>query len=161
MNAFRRFGCRYVELISDEPLSDVKVSLRSVVYPVQRLEYPESLTLKEEKIYDACVYTLECCMHEHYEDCPWREQALYTMDSRNQMLAGYYAFRETLFPKANLELISEDDRPDGLLSICYPIKRDFAIPSFSLHFITECEEYLRYSGDLEFIHGIKRSCKTV
>ena len=154
MNAFRRFGCRYVELVSDEPLSDVRVSLRSVVYPVARREYPESLTLLEEKIYDACVYTLECCMHEHYEDCPWREQALYTMDSRNQMLAGYYAFGETLFPKANLELISEDDRPDGLLSICYPILRDFAIPSFSLHFVTECEEYLGYSGDEEFIRRI-------
>jgi len=154
MNAFRRFGCRYIELISDEPLSDVEVSLRSVIYPLERLEYPENLTLTEEKIYEACVYTLECCMHEHYEDCPWREQALYTMDSRNQMLAGYYAFGETLFPKANLELIAEDDRPDGLLSICYPIKRNMAIPSFSLHFITECEEYLRYSGDEEFIRRI-------
>lgn len=154
MNAFRRFGCRYVELISDEPLSDVEVSLRSVVYPVSEREAPESLTLSEEKIYKACVYTLKCCMHEHYEDCPWREQALYTMDSRNQMLAGYYAFGEYMFPKANLELISEDDRPDGLLSICYPIKRDFAIPSFSLHFITECEEYLRYSGDDNFIRSI-------
>ena len=154
MNAFRRCGCRYVELISDEPLEDVEVSLRNVVYPVVRREYPESLTLLEDKIYDACVYTLECCMHEHYEDCPWREQALYTMDSRNQMLAGYYAFGETLFPKSSLELISEDDRPDGLLAICYPIKRDFAIPSFSLHFVTECEEYLRYSGDEEFIRRI-------
>ena len=154
MNAFRRFGCRYIELISDEPLSDVEVSLRSVVYPVTRLEYPENLTLTEERIYDVCVYTLECCMHEHYEDCPWREQALYTMDSRNQMLAGYYAFGETLFPKACLELISEDDRPDGLLSICYPIKRNMAIPSFSLHFITECEEYLMYSADEEFIRRI-------
>ena len=154
MNAFRRCGCRYIELISDEPLTDVQVSLRSVIYPVKRLEAPENLTLLESRIYDACVYTLECCMHEHYEDCPWREQALYTMDSRNQMLAGYYAFGETRFPKANLELISEDDRPDGLLSICYPIKRDSAIPSFSLHFITECEEYLRYSGDEDFIRKI-------
>ena len=154
MNAFRRFGCRYIELISDEPLSDVEVSLHSVIYPLERLEYPENLTLTEEKIYDACVYTLECCMHEHYEDCPWREQALYTMDSRNQMLAGYYAFGETLFPKANLELISEDDRPDGLLSICYPIKRNMAIPSFSLYFIIECEEYLRYSHDKVFIQKI-------
>ena len=154
MNAFRRFGCRYIELITDEPLEDVEISLRSVVYPTERREYPESLTLTEQRIYEACVYTLECCMHEHYEDCPWREQALYTMDSRNQMLAGYYAFGETLFPKACLELIAEDDRPDGLLSICYPIKRDMAIPSFSLHFITECEEYLRYSGDSEFIRRI-------
>ena len=154
MNAFRRFGCRYVELISDEPLADVTMSLRSVVYPLTEREAPESLTLTEQRIYDACVYTLKCCMHEHYEDCPWREQALYTMDSRNQMLAGYYAFGEYTFPKANLQLISEDDRPDGLLSICYPIKRDFAIPSFSLHFITECEEYLRYSGDVDFIRSI-------
>ena len=154
MNAFRRFGCRYVEIVSDAPLSEVEVSMRSVVYPLTEREAPESLTLTEQKIYDACVYTLRCCMHEHYEDCPWREQALYTMDSRNQMLAGYYAFGEYTFPRANLELISEDDRHDGLLSICYPIKRDFAIPSFSLHFITECEEYLRYSGDAEFIRSI-------
>ena len=154
MNAHRRFGCRYVELISDEPLTDVQVSVRGVVYPLSEREAPESLSLTEERIYNACVYTLKCCMHEHYEDCPWREQALYTMDSRNQMLAGYYAFGEYTFPKSNLELISEDDRPDGLLSICYPIKRDFAIPSFSLHFITECEEYLRYSGDAEFIRRI-------
>ena len=154
MNAFRRFGCRYIELISDEPLSDVEVSLRRVVYPVERLEYPAELNAHEYSIYDACVYTLECCMHEHYEDCPWREQALYTMDSRNQMLAGYYAFGEYLFPKANLELISEDNRPDGLLSICYPMSKEHAIPSFSLHFITECEEYLRYSNDEKFIEKI-------
>ena len=154
MNAFRRFGLRFIELISDEPLNDVEVSVRRVVYPTERREFPENLTPTEMKIYEACVYTLECCMHEHYEDCPWREQALYTMDSRNQMLAGYYAFGELRFPKANLELISEDDRPDGLLAICYPIKRNLAIPSFSLHFVTECEEYLRYSGDADFIRKI-------
>ena len=161
MNAFRRFGCRYIELISDEPLYDVEVSLRSVVYPLTHLDAPENLTLNEQKIYDACVYTLECCMHEHYEDCPWREQALYTMDSRNQMLAGYYAFGETLFPKANLELIAEDDRPDGLLSICYPMDRNLAIPSFSLHFITECEEYLKYTSDSEFIEKIYPKIESV
>lgn len=154
MNAFRRFGCRFVEIITDELISDVEVYLREVVYPISPLEAPEGLTFTEQKIYDACVHTLKCCMHEHYEDCPWREQALYTMDSRNQMLAGYYAFGEYQFPKANLELISEDARPDGLLSICYPMKRELAIPSFSLHFITECEEYLRYSGDEDFIRSI-------
>jgi hypothetical protein len=56
-------------------------------------------------------------MHEHYEDCPWREQALYTMDSRNQMLSGYYALSEYVFPRASLVLISKGVRPDGLLSL--------------------------------------------
>ena len=154
MNAFRRFGCRYIELITDEELSDVEVSLRSVVYPLADIQVPDSLTLKESAIYEACAYTMKCCMHEHYEDCPWREQALYTMDSRNQMLAGYYAFGETLFPKSNIELIAEDDRDDNILSICYPISHKRAIPSFSLHFILECEEYLRYTGDVQFIEKI-------
>ena len=93
-------------------------------------------------------------MHEHYEDCPWREQALYTMDSRNQMLCGYYAFGEKEFPRANLQLISKDQRKINLLSICYPVKMDFVIPSFSLHYITECKEYLLYTGDKEFLNEI-------
>lgn len=150
MNPYRRCGCRFVEIICDEPLLDVKVTLRITEYPVTDSKAPEGLTPIQKKIYDACVNTLKCCMHEHYEDCPWREQALYAMDSRNQMLSGYYAFDERVFPKANLELMLSDRREDGLLSICYPMSKSLAIPSFSLHFFTECEEYLRYTGDKEF-----------
>ena len=87
-------------------------------------------------------------MHEHYEDCPWREQALYCMDSRNQMLCGYYAFGETEFPRANLKLISKGLRPDGILSICYPAGLDFPIPSFSTVYFIQMEEYIRHSGDV-------------
>ncbi len=161
MNPHRRFGCRYVEIISEGELESISVGIRNTVYPVTLMPAPESLTYTQQKIYDACIHTLECCMHEHYEDCPWREQALYTMDSRNQMLSGYYAFGEKLFPKANLELIARDDRPDGLLSICYPIRRDLVIPSFSLHFITQCYEYLCFTGDVEFVRSIYPKMKSV
>ena len=161
MNSHRRFGCRYVEIIPEAPIENAAVSVRNTVYPVTQLPAPEALSYKQQRIYDACIHTLECCMHEHYEDCPWREQALYTMDSRNQMLAGYYAFGEALFPRANLELIARDNRPDGLLSICYPILRDLVIPSFSLHFITQCYEYLCFTGDVEFIRSIYPKMKSV
>ncbi len=161
MNPHRRFGCRYIELIPEEKIEKATVGIRNTVYPVTVRPAPEALTFTQQKIYDACVHTLVCCMHEHYEDCPWREQALYTMDSRNQMLAGYYAFGEKLFPKANLELIARDNRPDGMLSICYPILRDLVIPSFSMHFITQCEEYLTYTGDLDFIREIYPKMKSV
>ena len=90
-------------------------------------------------------------MHEHYEDCPWREQALYTMDSRNQMLCGYYAFGEYDFPKACLRLISKEKREDSLLSICFPAGTELTIPSFGFHFFTEVYEYYKYSNDLSFI----------
>ena len=160
MNPFRRLGCKFIEVQSETPLENLKISVVPTLYPVTEKERP-LLTSVQNEIYDICVRTLRLCMHEHYEDCPWREQALYAMDSRNQMLCGYYAFEETRFPRSNLELMSKDDRADGLLSICYPIKKDLVIPSFSLHYFTACAEYLKYSGDISFLREIYPKLKSV
>lgn len=94
-------------------------------------------------------------MHEHYEDCPWREQSLYCMDSRNQMLLGYYAFKEYEFVKANLKLMAMDRREDNLLNICFPAGKfltdnELVIPSFCLHWFTQVWEYMAHSGDYAF-----------
>mgnify|MGYP003290392488 CR=1 FL=1 len=153
LNPFRRFGCRYLEISSEYSLGIQKIAIVPTMYVLTEKKRPK-LTALQNKIYDMCVETLHLCIHEHYEDCPWREQALYAMDSRNQMLCGYYAFGEHRFPRSNLELISKDHREDGLLSICYPIKLDLVIPSFSLHYITACREYLEHSKDTAFIAGI-------
>ncbi len=160
MNPFRRLGCKYIEVQCDIPLKRLRVFIVPTVYPVTEKTRP-TLTATQNEIYDICIRTLHLCMHEHYEDCPWREQALYAMDSRNQMLCGYYAFGETRFPRANLDLMSKDDRADGLLSICYPIKMDLVIPSFSLHYFTACAEYLQYSGDEEFLREIYPKLQSV
>lgn len=88
-------------------------------YPVQRIGRKfEDKTMR--KIYDVSVYTLRQCMHEHYEDCPWREQALYTMDSRNQMLCGYYAFRGARYQRANLVYISKGSARTGCSACVSP-----------------------------------------
>lgn len=153
LNPFRRFGCRYLEIHSEHPVKVEKIGIAPTMYVLEERERPV-LNEIQNKIYNMCVETLHLCMHEHYEDCPWREQSLYAMDSRNQMLCGYYAFGEYKFPRANLELISKDRRADGLLSICYPMELDLVIPSFSLHYITACREYLEYSGDKKFLESI-------
>lgn len=152
-NPFRRLGAKYLEVEADAPVKIVKIGIRETLYPLAALPRP-ILNDKETSIYDICERTLRLCMHEHYEDCPWREQALYAMDSRNQMLCGYYAFGEFNFPKACIRLMAADNRPDGLLSICYPTSRDLVIPSFSLHFFTICAEYIEYSDDVELIREI-------
>ena len=112
MNPFRRLAAVYIEVQSEKSLNDIQISIVPTMYPVKEKKRPVLSKIQSE-IYDISVRTLKHCMHEHYEDCPWREQALYCMDSRNQMLFGYYAFGETRFPRANLELISKDDRKDG------------------------------------------------
>ena len=147
MNTFRRFGCRYIQFFIHSSSAIVRYAgLRETVYPVN-VKKPDTGSLLRDTIYEVCQNTLIQCMHEHYEDCPWREQALYTMDSRNQMLSGYYAFGETEFPRACLELISQGVRDDGLLSLCYPAGLDFPIPSFSLMYFVQMNEYIIHSKD--------------
>ncbi len=147
MNPFRRLGCRYLQLFieSGEVILHY-AGIRPTEYPLNIRDY-HSGNLLRDTIYRACQDTLIACMHEHYEDCPWREQALYTMDSRNQMLCGYYAFGETRFPRAALRLIAEGMTEHGLLSICYPADTPLCIPSFSAVYFIQMKEYIDYSGD--------------
>ena len=151
-NFMRRLGCRYLQIscVSGEAPEIDYIGLYPVQYPVNVIEYKADNALRQ-RIYDTCVRTLRLCMFEHYEDCPWREQALYTLDSRNQMLCGYYAFGEYEFPRSVLKLIGSDRRDDGLLHICAPSRDDLVIPFFSLIYIIETEEYVRYSGDTSIV----------
>jgi len=107
-----------------------------------------------QKIYDIGCNTLSLCMHEHYEDCPWREQALFMMDSRVQMLCGYYAFGEYNFPAASLRLAAHSLRPDGLLELCPPGKVFVNIPSFTAVYVRMVLEYVQYSGDISLIDDV-------
>lgn len=151
MNPFRRLGCRYLQFFVHT--NKVKINyagLRPTIYPLHVKKY-ESENLLRDRIYAVCQNTLIQCMHEHYEDCPWREQAFYTLDSRNQMLCGYYAFDEYQFPRAGLRLISRSSREDGMLPICYPADSPACIPSFSLAYIIQLAEYYQYSADRETV----------
>ena len=158
MNPFRRLALRYFEVFAEEPIEVDHITVTPVYYPVKKTGMQPEDPL-DRAIYDTCVRTLELCMHEHYEDGPWREQALYCLDSRNQMLCGYYCFREYPYARANLKLMSQDRRYDGLLSLCFPsgnyrTATGICIPSYSLHYFTQVWEYMTHSGDHAFAKEI-------
>lgn len=160
LGSFRRLGCRFLQFFADT--TEVKVNyagLCPVEYPIDIKPFTTGNLLRDE-IYNACVRTLTCCMHDHYEDCPWREQSLYTLDSRNQMLCGYYAFGEYEFPRANLKLIAESLGPENLLAICAPGPANLYITTFSLIYFIQMREYMDYSGDTslaeEYYHVLEK-----
>lgn len=151
IHRFLRLGGRYLQLFFyGHDVTVYHVGMQKVEYPVRGNGTFQSSDRLMDKIFEVSKHTLRCSMHEHYEDCPWREQALYAMDSRNQMLAGYYAFGEFTQPRESLRTLALSLREDGLLELCAPARVSVDIPSFSLIFITALEEYCRYSGDLEF-----------
>lgn len=147
MNPFRRLGCRYIEVQCESVIDIRYIGLRPTVFPMHRTTF-RPLERLDREIYDACVHTLEVCLHEHYEDTPWREQSLYALDSRNQMLCGYYAFLPHSAPRASLILLSQSLQPDGYLAICAPKAPGLCIPSFSLYFLFAVDEYVQHTGDL-------------
>ncbi len=147
MDPFRRFGGRYVQLFIGARSAKINYAgIRSTDYPLTVRPF-DAGNLLRNTIYKVSVDTLRLCMHEHYEDCPWREQALYALDSRNQMLCGYYAFGEYKFARASLKLLGESIGDNGLLAICAPMEGVLNIPSFSLAWFISMNEYIRYSGD--------------
>ncbi len=147
---FQRFGLRYLQfMIYSSEGSISRAIVREATYPLtyQKITVCDNL---HRMIWEMGRRTLELCMHEHYEDCPWREQSLYAMDSRVQMLCGYYAFGEYEFPKANLRIMAHSLRKDKLLELCAPGKVPVNIPSFTAVFVRQVLEYIQYSGDRSF-----------
>lgn len=157
-----RFACRYLEISENAPIRVVKIGIIPQKYDTYRTEFKPQNEL-DAQIYDICVNTLELCMMEHYVDCPWREQCLYAFDSRNQILSGYYAFKggNRAYARANLLLMSKDDRGDGLLSICFPCGIDLTIPSFSLYYVIALYEYLVHTGDSSLIYEVDAKVRDV
>ena len=148
----KRLGLRYLQLhVYAQGFTLFYAGISSSRYPLPITNLFTCADHLHSQIYRTSLRTLQGCMHEHYEDCPWREQALYTMDSRNQMLCGYYAFEEYEFAKASLKLIGLSLRSDHLLELTSPAKVSITIPSFSAIYLVQLAEYLKYSGDLDFI----------
>jgi len=129
-----RFALRYAGLIPVEYPLDMRGKFVS----------PDTLS---NQIFEVSRRTLHLCIHEHYEDTPWREQALYANDARNQALAGYYAFGEYEAPRVSLDLLERGFGADGFLELCAPAMHDFTIPAFTFAWYLAVREHLLYSGD--------------
>lgn len=148
---FRRLAARYLEVhISGVgPAKIYSFGLRTVSYPMDA-STAGSFESDDRLLgwgWETGVRTLDLCRHEHFEDCPWREQALYAYDSRLQALYGYHAFGDYKFPEVSFRLIAQGfDWESGLLPLTAPGRSPINIPFFTLTWIGAIAEHWRYSG---------------
>lgn len=154
---FSRIAGRYLQLQVSH-LGDhfalYYAGLLPVEYPINFSGTFCSSDNLQNKIYEVAVRTLHLCMHDHYEDSPWREQALYSNDMRNQALCGYCCFGDYDFSRISLKLLADSLREDGFLELCAPAEIPITIPSFSMVWILALQDYLLYSGDVKFIEDM-------
>ena len=157
---YQRIGLRYLQFHIYSKAGSLIGGIRKQNYPLARYQLPLTDGL-HKRIYEVGCETLRLCIHEHYEDCPWREQAQYAMDSRVQMLCGYYAFREYQMPRATLLLMLRSMKEDRLLDLCAPGRAGVNIPSFTAVFVRQVLEYITYSKDTAFAAEVFEGIKTI
>lgn len=148
-----RLGCRYLQIHASGFSSQFTLhyaGLRELAYPIViRGSFLSGDRLKE-RIHAVSADTLRLCMHDHYDDTPWREQGLYANDMLNQSLAGYYAFGEYRFAQVSLDLLGSGLQSDGIMELCAPANVAITIPSFTMAWVIALERNLRFSGDTAF-----------
>ena len=157
----RRIGARYfIIFVAAKKFKINDAGIREELYPFDKpkKDFGDKLY---NAVYETARRTLELCAHEHYEDCPWREQALYGMDSRNQMLFGYGAFKEYEYPRAAMLLMSKCVEEDGLLSLSPPARMEITIPSFSLYYVIAVCENAERDYNTAFVTAVLPAVKRI
>lgn len=145
---FLRWAGRYLQLnIQSFDFTLQDIGLKVFSYRVTNKGSIRTDSRLHSRIIGAGRRTLRLCMHEHYEDTPWREQALYANDARIQALCGYYAFGEYQMPAASFSLLGEGIRDDGYLNLTAPALPPVTIPSFTFAWILAVRDHFLYSGD--------------
>ena len=161
---FRRMGGRYLQLnlsnISDN-VEIMYIGLRKWDLPLPEATHFECDYPAAAKLREVGLRTMLMCMHDHYEDCPWREQGLYSYDSRNQMIFGYYAWGNYRFAEVSLELLGNGFGSDGHLNLCAPTHRSIIIPVFSYVWISALYENYLYSGQDRLLRKFAQQLKVM
>jgi len=158
---FRRSAGRYIQLnVTNIRESYLKILYFGLYEASAHLPAEAKFTTDRDEqssaLRKAAVRTLDLCMHDHYEDCPWREQSLYAYDSRNQMIFGYYIWGNWKFARASLDLLGRGYTDSGLLNICAPNdSSSLKIIMFSYVWISAVREYTLFSGDFSLFAKFK------
>ena len=149
---FRTF--RYVQLrikAADEPIVITGFDYIKTGYPLEVKTTVETSDPSLASVWDISLRTLQRCMHETYEDCPFYEQLQYAMDSRSQILYTYSVSGDDRLARKCMDDFRRSQRNDGMINCSYPCYGPNVIPGFSIYYVMMLYDHMMYFGDKELL----------
>lgn len=151
---YEPFWFRCFRFIKPEISGDVSIELvkmTEVNYPMDvRTDYDFGRS-DDNKLWEISVRTLQRCMHETYEDCPFYEQLQYCMDTSTQMLFNYQLTHDDRLARKAMDDFAAAQLADGLMPSRTPSVGDQHIPTFQFYFIFMVyAHYIRF-GDVSLV----------
>ena len=153
---FRTFRFVRVEVTTaDSPLSLSDLKFYENKYPLAVSAKFESSDPDAAALWETSIRTVNNCMHETFEDCPYYEQTQYAMDTRLEALFTFCLGSDRRLAKKCLTEFMQSQYPDGMTQARYPSLNEQVIPGFALHVIYLAADYLKYTPtDRRFIRGL-------
>ena len=151
---FEPFWFRCFRYIQPVFTGDVSIKLEKMVevnYPMfPRTDYDFGRK-DDNKLWEISVRTLQRCMHETYEDCPFYEQLQYCMDTSTQMLFNYQLTDDDKLARKAMDDFAAAQLADGLMPSRTPSVGDQHIPTFQFYFIFMVYAHYTRFGDVELV----------
>jgi len=159
---FRTF--RFVKIsvqTGDTPLTINPPRLTETRYPLN--DYVNFATPADwvKPVWDISLRTLELCMHETYEDCPFYEQLQYVMDTRLQILFTYAISNDVTLARKTLHDYHTSILPEGIVQSRFPTKNFQVIPAFALHWIFMLRDYYMETGDVDTLDRYRPTVESI
>ncbi len=151
---FEPFWFRCFRFIKPEISGDVSIKLEKMLevnYPMfPRTDYDFGRK-DDNKLWEISVRTLQRCMHETYEDCPFYEQLQYCMDTSTQMIFNYQLTDDDLLARKAMDDFAAAQLANGLMPSRTPSVGDQHIPTFQFYFIFMVYAHYTRFGDLDLV----------
>ena len=160
-------GFRYLQLTFRNCPKPVELESARLLFTSYPVKYRGSFECSDPlltKIWDVGRWTLQLCMHDGYEDCPWREQGQWCGDAQVELHSNYVTFGDIALGTKCLRQIAQGQDEKGSLPAEYPAdiavypKRQSApgggIPTFMAQWASMVLDHYRYTGDLKVVSDL-------